>query len=607
MATVIESLVVELRGKLTNFEKDMSSATSTLQKTNSNISRITNQISTAFKVGIGIIGVQSIKALASGLVNLAEKGEQAGSVVDAFNRLGGSAAAIDQAKTASLGLVNSFDLMAIANRQLLAGLPSVNQNFGQIVEIGTRLADTLGIDTKQAIENLSNALIKGNKVALEKFGFNLDGVKGKADITSAALSQLTTVQNSLAPSGDSVANSIQALSVTYDDVLTKVGIQINNNVQLAEGFRSLATAILQINWQAIITGFATVIELSGKFISGLINVVSFFKDTFEFALINARVKLDQFSNGWIVLSDTVSMVIQKIKAGWNSFTTFFTSKVDKVNQGIDSVTNSFKDMYVKVVGNSYVPDMQQEVSGYFDTLNTDMESGVYDSTNNVSDSFRRVGNETTHAVAQMTNDVLKYLGVDGLLSSSIADITFNLGNAFGLGGGNNSGSLGLGGGSGAGAAGLGLDPTLTSIDIALGLPPGTTQLLSGMLGIDINKELDRLTKNIGNTVSDAFEDVGDFLGFAKGGVVAGPTLGIVGEAGPEAMLPLTKKNGVLGVNASGYTGGSGNITYNIDARGSSAGVERSILNALRKMQTSTIDSTMSQQQDMIDRGFSYGY
>lgn len=58
--------------------------------------------------------------------------------------------------------------------------------------------------------------------------------------------------------------------------------------------------------------------------------------------------------------------------------------------------------------------------------------------------------------------------------------------------------------------------------------------------------------------------------FARGGIVNAPEifpmrggLGLRGEAGPEAVLPLTRKNGVLGVNTSGVTGGAGGVSVTI--------------------------------------------
>ena len=63
--------------------------------------------------------------------------------------------------------------------------------------------------------------------------------------------------------------------------------------------------------------------------------------------------------------------------------------------------------------------------------------------------------------------------------------------------------------------------------------------------------------------------------FAYGGVVNKPTLfplangtGLMGEAGPEAIMPLRRsRSGRLGVEAAG--GGAANVTVNVDASGSS--------------------------------------
>ena len=61
-----------------------------------------------------------------------------------------------------------------------------------------------------------------------------------------------------------------------------------------------------------------------------------------------------------------------------------------------------------------------------------------------------------------------------------------------------------------------------------------------------------LASIIGDAIGDAIGNVGDSVGgfidsinpFATGGIVTGPTLGLVGEAGPEAIIPLDKANGV---------------------------------------------------------------
>lgn len=88
----------------------------------------------------------------------------------------------------------------------------------------------------------------------------------------------------------------------------------------------------------------------------------------------------------------------------------------------------------------------------------------------------------------------------------------------------------------------------------------------------------------------AFND-GRVVPFARGGVVNKPTLfpmakgaGLMGEAGPEGILPLRRNSsGQLGVMAAGIGGAmNDNRTYNIDARGAQQGVGQEIRRALEE-------------------------
>ena len=83
-----------------------------------------------------------------------------------------------------------------------------------------------------------------------------------------------------------------------------------------------------------------------------------------------------------------------------------------------------------------------------------------------------------------------------------------------------------------------------------------------------------ITGLFGNANGNAFVD-GKVQKYAYGGVVNKPTIfpmangiGLMGEAGAEAILPLRRgSNGKLGVQSTG--GGIGNIVVNVDASGSS--------------------------------------
>jgi hypothetical protein len=62
--------------------------------------------------------------------------------------------------------------------------------------------------------------------------------------------------------------------------------------------------------------------------------------------------------------------------------------------------------------------------------------------------------------------------------------------------------------------------------------------------------------------------------FAKGGIVTGPTLALIGEAGPEAVIPLTGSNTPMG---STY-----NISVNAGMGTDGAMVGREIVDAIKR-------------------------
>ena len=90
--------------------------------------------------------------------------------------------------------------------------------------------------------------------------------------------------------------------------------------------------------------------------------------------------------------------------------------------------------------------------------------------------------------------------------------------------------------------------------------------------------------------------------FAKGGIVSQPTIfpfkngiGLMGEAGPEAIMPLRRgTGGRLGVEASGA--GVGNIVVNVDASGSSVEGDSGQAEALGSILGAAIQAEIVNQQ-----------
>ena len=85
--------------------------------------------------------------------------------------------------------------------------------------------------------------------------------------------------------------------------------------------------------------------------------------------------------------------------------------------------------------------------------------------------------------------------------------------------------------------------------------------------------------NIANLGGGAQEG---FVALAEGGIVTGPTLALVGEAGPEAVIPLDRAGGM---------GGAMNITVNMPAGSDGADVVRAVQRYARRTGTLAIPTT----------------
>lgn len=105
---------------------------------------------------------------------------------------------------------------------------------------------------------------------------------------------------------------------------------------------------------------------------------------------------------------------------------------------------------------------------------------------------------------------------------------------------------------------------------------------------------------------------GSIIPYANGGVVGGPTYfpmsggrtGLMGEAGPEAIMPLKRgKGGKLGVQVEGSTGDTVNINQTINV---STGVQQTVRTEIKSLMPQIAESAKSAVMDAKRRGGSYG-
>ena len=127
--------------------------------------------------------------------------------------------------------------------------------------------------------------------------------------------------------------------------------------------------------------------------------------------------------------------------------------------------------------------------------------------------------------------------------------------------------------------------------------------------INVRTEFDKNTQQFISAGGMSMETGQKATPFANGGVINGPMafgygggkLGVAGEAGAEAIMPLTRIGGKLGVLAVGGQGAAGNV-YHIDARGAEIGVERRIRAALMDVEDRAVRRSLNAMGDNSRRG-----
>ncbi len=135
-----------------------------------------------------------------------------------------------------------------------------------------------------------------------------------------------------------------------------------------------------------------------------------------------------------------------------------------------------------------------------------------------------------------------------------------------------------------------------------GLIDGTKTLGESLSGLLRTFASMFLRSGIGSLVGQIFPSAkgnvfaqNGIVPYAKGGYIGRPTMALMGEAGPEAVLPLRRgRGGRLGVETSG--GGVGNVVVNVDAKGTSAQGDGPSANQLGKAIGAAVQAELIKQQ-----------
>jgi hypothetical protein len=275
------NLLIDLRADVASLQSDMNKAAQVVESSTGKMGSVVR----GFFEGLGqslargltqalTNPIQSIKSLDAALGKLADAGDKAGAVFDNFRALGGSTDAIQAAKRAVLGTVDSFDLMRAANEGMIKGIPKLNQNFAQLAEFSNRFADATGGETVPVLNELITALGSGAPKALRAFGFELQDGASKAENQAAVIAQLNQRLQELAPLGESVKQGQERLGVALAEAFKQVGLGVNESAALARVYNDLADAVDRIDWVQVGTDIASLASSIASLLPSIQTVTS---------------------------------------------------------------------------------------------------------------------------------------------------------------------------------------------------------------------------------------------------------------------------------------------------------------------------------------------
>jgi hypothetical protein len=311
----VANLFVEFRATFAKFQSDIQHVSKTLGKFERDAKKVFGNINKFIAAGAAIYGIAKLQ---NSIVGLIKAGNELGDVSENFRKLGGSGSELAKAQEAILGVVSSVDLMKIANSGMLKGIPGFIDNFEKISDLGNRVGDALGGDTKAGIQQVTDALAQALPKQLQQIGIQIDLKKVYDDYAksigttsefldknqeklarqTAAMEQLAAATERLAAPGVSADSALQGLNAAITDAMGSIGQAINDNEELARAISELADEIRKTDWSALATVLIEVSKAATQLATGGIALLKW-----EFAAAGQAVELA--ISGFSALFDNV--------------------------------------------------------------------------------------------------------------------------------------------------------------------------------------------------------------------------------------------------------------------------------------------------------------
>lgn len=252
-------------------------------------------------LALAALAVGAVAAFGKFTFELAKNASEALEVKLAFESLtatmGVQAGMAQHLKTATEGLVSGTTLLKNANRVLSADIPLTSEQYTKLVENVFKLSKAAGVDGAQAINTLTDSLIRGNARGFQAIGLNIgkvrDGISqmdeamgqnvatvGNAARLQAFYADLLTKSSAAAARNAvdyvSMADAVEVAHRTYEGFVSSLGQAIGRSAVLEELLKRLTRALVDVG-----LGSAEVDSIAlamNRFMISMLRGVSLFVD-----------------------------------------------------------------------------------------------------------------------------------------------------------------------------------------------------------------------------------------------------------------------------------------------------------------------------------------
>lgn len=302
MAGIVQEILMRIRGD----SSEAVGALNNLQAASDGAKTSLKTVQTgADDAGIGLtnfqtaalVGSAAVAALTAGAVALGKAiaiGQPVSEAAHAFEVLSGGAEKAETLLTSLAastgGLISKLDLMREANQVLAANIAP--EKLIELAEAADALGDAAGIDAKDALDKLTDAMIRGNDRMLEGLGVFVDtkqALRDYAEELGKTVGQLTefekkqAIQNAILEAATTQAIKLGDAQDTAGDKLQKLGVIFGNYINdLAQAVNE-NEALIAILGGVIdfIGGTIVVVEKLSKAIADLIGYLPDLSNTFD--------------------------------------------------------------------------------------------------------------------------------------------------------------------------------------------------------------------------------------------------------------------------------------------------------------------------------------